>query len=424
MDIWYVTLYEPLPIGGVGIRLMRSGLLANALVNAGHSVELWLPGFEHVHHEHFRKESVAEKINENYTVQYIKGCGYNSDTSFRRLIHNRQVAREFLRLARSRSELPDLIITQVPSLELAEAVVDFAKQKAIPVVVDICDLWPDVYIRLFPRYFHFLYKIIFSSEISRARRIFKNATAITAVSKSYLEWGLKQAKRTATSYDKVFHIGYPATNFVKPANDKIRLLENKYNFSNEKMIIFFAGTFCSSYDLETVFNSARILLEKKILDVEIIIAGGGGEEDAIRKKIEGLDNVKFVGWLDSSELQIFLSLSTVGLAPYSTEALMSLPNKPFEYMAASLPILSSLKGELEQLINDEVCGKCFTANDAVALAEAIIYFRNNPEITATMGMNGRKAFERNYESGKIYSAFENHIKEINDGVRRKKIKGN
>src|ERR1035441_5445576 len=116
MDIWYVTLYEPLPIGGVGIRLMRSGLIANALVKAGHRVELWLPGFEHVHHRHFRKESVTEKLNANYTVQYIKGCGYKNDTSIRRLIHNRQVAREFARLANNRSELPDLIITQVPSL--------------------------------------------------------------------------------------------------------------------------------------------------------------------------------------------------------------------------------------------------------------------------------------------------------------------
>ena len=424
MDIWYVTLYEPLPIGGVGIRPMRSGLLADALVNAGHSVELWLPGYEHVHHTHFRKESVAEKIRDRYYIQYIKGCGYGSDTSFRRFIHNRQVAREFVRLAQKRSKMPDLVITQVPSLELAEAVVKLAKQKAIPVVVDICDLWPDVYRRLFSCYFRFLYKIIFHSEIRRARRIFQSATAISAVSESFLAWGLEQAKRAGTSYDKVFHIGYPGATFTEPAPEQIKLLEDKYGFSKEKMIVFFAGTFCSSYDLETVFSSAEILSQKKVLDVEIIIAGGGGEENAIRKRIEGLDNVKFVGWLDSSELQMFLSISTVGLAPYSADALMSLPNKPFEYMAASLPILSSLKGELEQLINDEGCGKCIAASDPVALADAIIYLRNNPKVTSAMGMRGRKAFERGYESGKIYSGFADHLKEIGHGFRREKIKGN
>lgn len=419
-----MTLYEPLPIGGDGIRPMRSGLLTDALVNAGHSVELWLPGYEHVHHRHFRKESVIEKIKDGYNVQYLKGCGYSSDTSIKRFIHNRQVAREFIRLATNRSGIPDVIITQVPSLELAEAVVDFAKQKAIPVVVDIRDLWPDVYRRLFPRYLHFLYQIIFINEIHRALRIFQNATAISAVSKSFLEWGLQQANRAATAHDKIIHIGYPNKVFSVPSDDEIELLENKYNFPRDKMVIFFAGTLCGSYDLETVFNSAKILLERKIFDVEIIVAGGGGKEDAIRKKIDELDNVLFVGWLDSSELDLFLALSTVGLAPYSVDALMSLPNKPFEYMAASLPILSCLKGELEQLITEEDCGKCYVAGDAESLVDAIIFLRDNPEITAAMGMNGRKAFERNYESRKLYSGFANHLVEIVDEFRRKKTEGN
>ena len=40
MRIWYVSLYEPLPIGGSGIRKMRTGLLTDARAAKGHEAEL------------------------------------------------------------------------------------------------------------------------------------------------------------------------------------------------------------------------------------------------------------------------------------------------------------------------------------------------------------------------------------------------
>jgi len=40
MRIWYVSLYESLPIGGSGICKMRTGLLRDALAAKGHEAEL------------------------------------------------------------------------------------------------------------------------------------------------------------------------------------------------------------------------------------------------------------------------------------------------------------------------------------------------------------------------------------------------
>lgn len=422
MYIWYVTLYEPLPIGGDQIRPMRSGLLAEAIVNAGHCLELWLPGFEHVHHKPFRNESVRECLRDRYYIQYIKGCGYSHDTSIQRFVHHHQIAAEFLRLAKNRSDNPDLIITQIPSLELAEAVINYAKQDSIPVIVDIRDLWPDVYKRLFPSCLSFLYRFVFSNEIKRAKYILHNATAITAVSKSFLDWGIQQAKRALSNKDKVFHIGYPAAPFDLCSAEEIHLLEKKYGFVRKKLTVFFAGTFCSSYDLDTVFESANILINKRVTDVHIIIAGGGDREEFMRKKSESLINVTFVGWLDAIELKTLLSLSSVGLAPYADGALMSLPNKPFEYMAASLPVLSCLKGELEDLIVKENCGKHYPAGDAKALAEAIMFFLDNPELTKLMGSRGRTAFERSFDSKKIYNDFASYLEEIENEFGSPKTK--
>ncbi len=424
MFIWNVTLYEPLPVGGKNIRPMRSGLLSNSFYKSGHNVELWLPGFEHVHHFHYQKESVREALNEKYNIQYIKGCGYTNDTNPKRLIHNKQIAQEFYRLAKSRSVLPDLIITQIPSLELAEAVTKFAEEFNVPVIVDIRDLWPDVYKGFFPDWCKFLYGIFFQSEIRRVRRILRKANAITAVSKKFLEWGIDHAKRDVTVYDRVFHIGYPAEEFTQISKNRLEYIENKYRINPKKMIVFFAGTFCDSYDLDTVFKSAAILLEKHFFDVEFIIAGRGKNEKLIQKICNNLNNVSFVGWLDANELKLFLELSTIGLAPYSKNALMSLPNKPFEYMAASLPILNSLKGELTQLIDEKKVGINYQAGDASSLSDSIMFLFNNPQEVLCMGSQGKKIFDNSFNSENIYLDFVKYLEVLNNEFGRKKDRRN
>ena len=424
MIIWNVTLYEPLPVNGDGVRLMRSGLLSNALSNSGHDIELWLPGFEHVHHYHFRSKSQREKLSENYYIQYISGCGYKKDTSPKRFIHNQQIAKEFYRLARERETLPDLILTQIPALELAESVAKFANQFSIPLIVDIRDLWPDVYQRFFPSSINFLYKLIFFKEIQRASRVLKRATCITAVSKEFLDWGIAYADRDQSEWDKVFHIGYPGQTFKELSACEITHISRKYGIDPQKLIFFFAGTFCDSYDLETVFKSAEIIRKNGYTNAHIIIAGEGKEQNRVQKICNHLENMTYVGWLDANELKQFLSLAHVGLAPYSANALMSLPNKPFEYMAASLPTLNSLKGELEKIINKKKIGLNYRAGDADSLSDAIMRICDDRELLKELGNNGRQLFNHKFNSEKIYSDFVKHIEVVNHEFGRTKNKRN
>ena len=84
----------------------------------------------------------------------LTGCGYQSDRSLRRLFHNRQTATEFARLTSLRKDSPDIIFAPVPILELAQASVYYGVQKNIPVIVDIRDLWPDVYLTMIPKAIH------------------------------------------------------------------------------------------------------------------------------------------------------------------------------------------------------------------------------------------------------------------------------
>ena len=136
MYIWYVSLYEPLPFGGEGIRKMRSGLLTDALVADGHDVELWIPGFEHVHLKQYKVYSEIERVADRFSIQYIRGPGYRKDTSYKRLFHNRAIAKEFKELALSKGFL---IVSSSPLTRSSyHADEDFSKMKKLRVKQAVC----------------------------------------------------------------------------------------------------------------------------------------------------------------------------------------------------------------------------------------------------------------------------------------------
>ena len=409
LDIWYVSIYEPLPLRSSKARPMRNSLVASALTNAGHKVELWLPGFEHVKHTHFKSVAIREFYDKQFSVQYLEGCGYSADTSVKRLVHNRQIAKSFIDTARVRSKTPDIVITQIPSLELAECVIKYCTQSNIPCVIDVRDLWPDNYKRILPKYLKFLYPYIFYFEELRCRRIFNGASAIIAISQTYLDWAISKSKGEIPS--QVFHIGYrapPKPNF-KP--NKAEDIRRSFGLLDDRLSVFFAGTFCSSYDLETVYK-ASLEIEARGIPAQIIIAGDGSGYEDLLKRFSESRIISYVGWLESRQLTDLLSICDVGLAPYSSEAFMSLPNKPFEYLANGLPILSSLKGELWDLIQKYKIGFNYQSTDINALVDYIEKYSVNKVLLNHHKNNCLDIFRDRFDSGSVYSKLTVFIEQV------------
>lgn len=412
MKIWLVTIYEPLPFGDIRTRPQRCGMLAKALLDRGHTVELWTSAFDHVTHKHIHKQSLLEKLGDGISIQFIKGCGYSHDLSPKRFLHNRQTGREFSRLANCRDERPDIIFAPVPILELAQAAVAYANRRNIPIIVDVRDLWPDVYLTMIPKAFYPLAKIFLYPEYKRAEFIFKNATGITAVSKMYLTKGLSYAQRNAKGTDKFFPLGSGET--VNPnllqSNDMTESAICKYKIDQNQFIVTFVGTFSKFLDIENILAAAKLLIDKQ--NIHLFIIGHGARSDEFSRIAISLPNVTMTGWLDAGEIQKILIKTKVGLVAYSEDALMSLPNKPFEYMAAGLPLLSSLPGELEQLIQQHDIGRTYTAGDPVSLAEGIRWFYDHPDQTSQMGERSLALFSAKFRSEIVYEEFSKYIEEI------------
>ena len=408
MHIWYISLYEPLPIGDPNIRRMRSGWICDALLESGNNVELWIPEFDHLTHRHFFGFSKREKLKKNFYVQYLKGIGYPKDTSFKRLLHHKFLAKEFKKISASREKLPDIIITQIPCLELAEAAINFAKKNNIPSVVDVRDLWPDIYKRILPKNLKWIYKILFIKEIKRLKFILNECTDIISISDSYLKWAKINSGRKINN-DNIFYIGYFVELEKKLKTNNWNNFLQKKGVPLDKKYIIFSGTFCESYDLNPLIEASKYLRNNSSYDYHFLIAGKGNLSNKLLEKLFNNKDITLLGWLNKGDLSFCLSNAFAGLAPYSKGALMSLPNKFFEYLAYGLPIISSLEGEMNEIINSKKLGINFEAGSGKSLGKQIVNLEKLLNKDLDYKKRIKAEFKINFDGKKIYKDLAQYI---------------
>ncbi len=82
-----------------------------------------------------------------------------------------------------------------------------------------------------------------------------------------------------------------------------------------------------------------------------------------------------------------------------------MPNKVGEYLSASLPILSSLRGSVAELLSQHEVGLTYREGDADDLMAMLDRLATNPSLYGAMASNGRRLFWEQFDAGTIYGEF-------------------
>ncbi|MBI5485921.1 MAG: glycosyltransferase family 4 protein [Deltaproteobacteria bacterium] len=404
MRIWIIQIGEPLPIDS-GARLMRSGQLAGLLAARGHDITWWAASFDHFHKRHRANGPTTIAAGPGLTIELLPSPGYRSNVSLARLLDHFILGWRFRSAVRTRAR-PDLVLASLPTLELAEEAVLHGRRAGVPVVVDVRDLWPDIFIAAVPAMIRPLARVALWRAFARARSILAGASAVTAVSETYLDWALSRSGRPRRSSDRVFPLGYAPES---SAEDPPAGVPGRLSLPDGSVIAAFVGTFGVHYDLGTVIASARILWNRGRRDVLFVLAGDGEMGPRWRSEGIGLPNVLFPGWLTAGDIRTLLRKAAIGLVAYRAGAPQSLPNKPFEYMSRGLALLNSLPGELATLIDAERIGLGYTPGDPEDLARNVVRLVENPELLREMRDRSRMLFAQRFDADRIYSAMADHL---------------
>ena len=424
MRYWLIHAGEPLPTDG-DVRLFRYGILSSMLADRGHEAVQWAGTFNHFLKKQRATSSQGIRVDEKRRVELLYGRGYQRHIGLDRIRTNREVASEFRRRA-EQVDRPDAIVVSLPTLELAEEAVAFGKRSSVPVIVDVRDLWPDVHLKILPSSLRPLGRLALTPSFRKAKRICREATALTGVSEGYLKWGLAMAGRDLAPTDKVFSHGYlkPSLTEIQREAAEKQIAEKGVSVT-EKVRFCFFGTLGQSCGLEYVIDAVRQLTAEEQQMLEIVVCGTGPRSAEYERQAEGLASIRFLGWATSSELIKLMELSDVGLALYSANAPQSLPNKPIEYMAGGLPLLSTLTGELQTFLDNYDCGYTVSPGDTDAMVTAIRKLINEKSIRERFSKNVLELYEKYFSAERVYSKMIDYLEELaRQNMTEEEMQGN
>jgi glycosyltransferase involved in cell wall biosynthesis len=104
------------------------------------------------------------------------------------------------------------------------------------------------------------------------------------------------------------------------------------------------------------------------------------------------------------EVPSYLNAADILVAPYNPAVYAETrkfgffysPIKLFEYMACGKPIVTSSCGRIPSIIRDKETGCLFEPGNIDDLAEAILFFLKNHEMSRQIGVNARTEVENKY----------------------------
>lgn len=404
MKIWLLQSSEPMPIVNPDMRLLRTGMMAEKLVENGHDVTWFNNSFDHfTKTQMFNKDTII-KVKDNYALYLPYGIKYKRNISISRIINHMMLAKKFKKISRS-MEKPDLIYASFPTIDYAYEAVKYGQKNNVPVIIDIRDLWPDIFNHNLPKILAILASPYIKYMDIKTKYIMRNCFAINATADAMLDWGLKKANRSKQKYDRYFYIGYD--------KDLINDVDRKSLINRKKFNISFFATINNQFNYNLIYELA-IAMNKKDKDVIFNICGDGPQFTLLKEKLKNLNNVKLFGWTKKQDLQNILLNSDVGLAPYKDtfDFRMSVSNKFTEYLAYGLPVIITCDGNMKKILKVNNCG--LGSQDVNKLCKYILKLKKDKKVYKLESENARKLYEENFMATKIYREIVNYIEEIGD----------
>jgi len=198
-----------------------------------------------------------------------------------------------------------------------------------------------------------------------------------------------------------------ADTYGSELRDRVRVVPNGVDtdrFSsvstpeNNDSRIVYTGNIGSAQALEPCIRAMQHVSSDNAL---LQLVGDGDEVSRLKSVTDRLgleDRVEFVGLVDRERIPEILDSATVGLAPIkdSPELDYAIPTKLYEYMACSLPVVATGRGEIKRFTTDTDVG-IHTEPDPESIAVAIETLLENPEKRVAMGQDGHRVVSEEYD---------------------------
>lgn len=301
----------------------------------------------------------------------------------------------------------DLIFVFEPSpITVGLPALVIKKFRSIPILFWVQDLWPDS---------------LFATGAVRSKKILKWVERLVRFIYHRCDKILCSSRAFIPSITKIcgdskhiFYFPQSVEIFYKPLDINADVPEDIVLPTGFR--IMFAGNIGVAQSFDTIFAAAEKLMGYP--DIHWIIIGEGrmrawAEAQVRIRKLE--KSVHFFGKYPSEAMPTFFALSDVLLVTLKRDPIFALtiPAKIQSYLACSKPIIAVLDGEGARIIDEAKAGISCPAEDAHALATAVLKMYHLPKnVREKQGESGRIYYEENFERNTLMDRLEGWMEEL------------
>ena len=306
---------------------------------------------------------------------------------------------------------PDVIICAWPTIDLAFAAVKFGRAHKIPVILDIRDLWPDIFYERITAKTGLPFKRYFFPWERMGKGAMQNADAVISITQGILNWGQHRFARELNGRDRVFHQSQSAI----PAPEDIAFWKDKgVDLNTPKTRLVWSGTLISDLDIQTLLIAIETLPEAAARELEFVFCGSGDLTPQIDTLAKRLPHVVFVGWVSQGALSALYARSHIGMMCYLDrfDFQLSIPNKVVDFTRSSMRIMTNLSGEMQRVLGPDNLLIPYPTGDADALRDKLIEVAESPALYRTKTPAARAVFDQLFDASTVMPEFATYVEQI------------
>lgn len=179
--------------------------------------------------------------------------------------------------------------------------------------------------------------------------------------------------------------------------------------------VMFAGNIGTAQAVEVIVNAATLLKEHP--DIQFVILGDGSRREWMLQeaKKHNLTNLHLPGRFPVETMPGLMRKASVLLVTLADQPIFAatVPNKVQAYLAAGRPIIACMRGEGARLVTAANAGLASPAEDAPALADAVLRLYKMPAIEREeMGRNGLAYFQVHFHHDRLVDQLIDHLRSV------------
>ena len=386
----------------------RFRFLSELLAREGMDVDLITSTFQHW--DKAQRDTTRDCYQQlPYRIRFVYEPGYKRNLDLARINSHRVFARNLRGLFKSRfADNPrayDLIYSEIPPNDMARACAEVAQRHRIPYVADINDLWPEA-MRMAVDV-PLVSDIAFAPFARDAHRVYQLIAAAVGTSDEY-------AARPAADRDEPYekrtvYVGNQLAVFDEGARNRAGEVVKPPG----EIWVTYAGMLGASYDIQTLIDAA-LIAGGRDPRIHVKLLGDGPDRAALERHAAATGApVDFMGYAPYDLMAAYLCASDVTVNSLVKSAAQSIVTKIGDYLAAGIPLVNTGSSpEFRAKVESDGFGVNVEAEDANALADAMLELANDPGRRAEMGRRARTVAEEQFDQERSYRTIVNLIRDL------------